>query len=630
MTSKNNQNNNGFSSLSIYRVADEEIGRLKNDRIHYTYLNGPKNVKNDSKNKYKDSYQIRQINLNEKKAKEKERNYRTKSAIKEQHYSFIASDGEGKQKLYSKKDILRTSNASKEKDRHSFNKRNINTYKAKVKKKRNIEHIDRIIIDLVNDYDDDNCNDNDTIKTESNYCKKEKFFKKYMSNINSEKNINYEKLIKKENTLSNNNDIQSALNMIENRWKNICVESKELNIPLLSDNGINYAINMIENRWKNNCIESKELNIPLLSNEISMKKNEIENIIENRNNIVKEIYFSFIKENNIGKKEDNNNINDKWNNNIKKENNQFFSIIKEVNKDYFLYSENNYIKDLIKNINIPPNNISTFYILNNDDFINKTNKLDYKVVKSNNKNQLESDLYNFYQNNKINYLKNKDNNEELNINPIYILNDKQLKQLYEELNIDNKLKEKDEFIIPQLSIAKQIAIDYEIIEVNTPKTGKIDTSSNNPISKRSSAFTKDLKSEKVSELNFEREKKSSSEFGQYTPISMLNDKFCVYAVSRNVKYSIPQRQGFVSYLSYSKGDFNYDALKKNNFDLTMEWSEKEKVKEKESFKFSKKSTKRNNDSIDKKNEAGIIDYSKISGNSLKNSYKNSFKNSKIK
>ena len=555
MTSKNNQNNNGFSSLSIYRVADEEIGKLKNDRIHYTYLNGPKNVKNDSKNKYKDPYLNHQINLNPKKSKEKKRNYRTKSAIKAQVYSFIDSDWEGKQKFYNKNNIIRTSNASKEKDRHSVNKRNVNTYKTKVKKKRNIEHIDRIIIDLVNDYDDDNYND--TIKTESNDCQKDKIFKKNLTNINNEKNNNYEKLIKKENTLSNNDDIQSALNTIENRWKNICVESKELNIPLLSDNGINYAINMIENRWKNNCIESKELNIPLLSNEISMKKKEIENIINKQNNIVQEIYFSFIKENNIEKKEDSNIINDKWNNIIKKENNQFFSIIKEVNTDYFLYSENNYIKDLIKNINIPPNNTSTFYILNNDDFINKTNKLNYKIVKSNNKNQLESDLYNFYQNNKKNYLKNKDNNEELNINPIYILNDKQLKQLYEELNIDNKLKEKDEFIIPQLSIAKQIAIDYEIIELNTPKTGKIDTCSNNPISKRTSAFTKDLKNEKVSELYFEREKKSYGEFGQYTPISMLNDKFCVYAVSRNAKYSIPQRQDFVSYLSYSKGDFNY-------------------------------------------------------------------------
>ena len=38
MSSKNNQKKYGFSSLSIYRVADEEIGKLKNNRIHEQYF----------------------------------------------------------------------------------------------------------------------------------------------------------------------------------------------------------------------------------------------------------------------------------------------------------------------------------------------------------------------------------------------------------------------------------------------------------------------------------------------------------------------------------------------------------------------------------------------------------------
>ena len=61
--------------------------------------------------------------------------------------------------------------------------------------------------------------------------------------------------------------------------------------------------------------------------------------------------------------------------------------------------------------------------------MNDFNKIDYRVIKPNNKNELENDLNDFYNKKKINYLKNKDNNEELKINPIYILNFKQIKQL---------------------------------------------------------------------------------------------------------------------------------------------------------------------------------------------------------
>ena len=297
MNSNDNNNNNGFSSLSIFRVADEEIGKLKNDRIHYTYLNCPKNTNNDSKNKKKDIYQSYQINHkkqiyeNKSKSKEKEKNNRNRSAAKSNNYSFVGSSGEGEQKYSNKRIILKTRNASKEKDKNLVSKINVHTYKKKVRKKRNIEYIDRIIIDLVNNDDDndnnkDNNKDNNTIKTESNYNLRENSFKKNMTNNINEKNNNYEKLINTENNLSDKYDIQNAMNMIENRWKNICVESQESTITILSD-GIKYAINMIENRWKNNCVESKELNLPLVSNQVFRKKKEIEDIIKNKKNITK-------------------------------------------------------------------------------------------------------------------------------------------------------------------------------------------------------------------------------------------------------------------------------------------------------------------------------------------------------
>ena len=598
MTSKNNPKKYGFSSLSIYRVANEELGKLKNNKIYYSYQNAPNNINNsnmsiDTKIKNKDLAQSHQINqkntiTNEKKPKEvkdsKNSINRNNSAVKVQHYSSIGSGGEIEPKNHNKKNVLKVSHESKERDKNSsINKKSVNTHKSKVIKKRNVDHIDRIIIDLVND----DC-ENDTIKTESNYYKKEKLYKKYINDENEE-NYGGKNLLNKDNNIT-------------------------------GKDGLEYAMNMIENRWKDKCVESKEINLPVLSNEIFRKKKKIENLMKNRKNIVKEIDFSIIKQNNIRKKEDSNNSINKWNDSIRKENNKYFTITKSVNKDNFLYSEMNYIKDLTKNINLQPNNFNTFYLLNNDNYIND-DKLDYKLVKPKNKNQLESDLYKFYQEKKSNYLKNKDNNEELKINPIYVLNDKQIQQLRGEITNDDKSRNnnKNEFLINQLSVEKMPNVDYEIIEVFTPKNKNLDNNTNDQISKRSSNLTKDLKNEKVSEVNYKSEKKSSGEFGQYTPISMLSDKFGIYAVSRNVKYSVPQRQGFISILNHNKGSYNYDKLKRNNFSLKIEWYEQGK----DSLKNSKDTTKRNNERIDKKNDGSIIDYSKIS------SHKSSHKNTKI-
>ena len=122
----------------------------------------------------------------------------------------------------------------------------------------------------------------------------------------------------------------------------------------------------------------------------------------------------------------------------------------------------------------------------------------------------------------------------------------------------------------------------------------------------------------MSEVNYEGKKRSSKEFGQFTPISMLNEKFVVYAVSRNIKYSIPERQGFLNFINYNyKKVFDNDTLKRNNFSLKIEKCNDSN----ESFKSSKNSSKRNNETIDKKTN-NIIDYSKYSNNSNKSSEKN--------
>ena len=89
---------------------------------------------------------------------------------------------------------------------------------------------------------------------------------------------------------------------------------------------------------------------------------------KNKINIIKEINFTIIKkdEKPKEKEDDSNYINDRWNNKIKKERNKYFNFIKKINKDIFSYSEKKYIKDLIKNINMPKNKDNNlFYILHN-------------------------------------------------------------------------------------------------------------------------------------------------------------------------------------------------------------------------------------------------------------------------
>ena len=589
MTSKNNQKKNGFSSLSIYRVADEEIGKLKNNRIHYTYQKAGKNNNTDNNKNKTNLHQSEQIIIKVPlfDNRTKEKNLRNKSVIKMNNPSYKSGE-EIDQRSKSKNNYLRISNSSKDKDQNSANKKSTNTYTYKLKpgKKRNQNNrIDKIIIDLINNNDE-----NATIKTDSNYYENENLYKNYINNKDKQEN----------------KDNNSELNNTNNN-----------NINISNANNLQEALYLIQNRWIETCQEVKELNMPLLCDEIAKNKKEIELILNRRNNgknIVKEISLSFIKKNhNINKIEINNNIciKDGWKNNMKRQNIKFFSIIQNVDKDKFLYSEKNYIKDLAKNIYIPKDNLRYFCAINNDNFLDNYNKIDYKILKPNTKNKLEEDLYNFYQEKKMNYLKNKDNNDELKLNPIYILNDKQIKQIYEDLNMpENKL---NEFKKSQLSVAKQTAIDYEVIEIFTPKKNNKDNNSN--YSKRSN-INDELKNDKVSEINYAPEKKSSGEFGQYTPISMLSEKFGIYAVSRNIKYCIPERQGFFSFINNNNKIqiYNIDYLKRNKFSLKIE-----KCQNLESCKSSKNTTKRNEKSIDKRN---ILDYSKFSMESYDKGHNN--------
>jgi hypothetical protein len=591
--STNYQKKYGFTSLSMKKEIDKEFGG--NNNIHYS------NTSIQKKSKKNNLAQSNQENAKYNKIEKQKiggNKSRNKSAIKISLYKSIEKDSQSNDQL--RKNKLRESKVSKDKDKNSSH-----IFRPKADKKKNLNHIERIIIDLVSNDDE-----NESIHTESDQFKNEQLLK---SNTNKSENKEY--ILDKENQENKDNNInpkedslKTALNIVGTRWINNYKFNNGEKFSLLADEvwkqkkEIENAIN----RWKKmEIINEKE--ISYLKEEKKVKENEMDNNLNRWKNmeIINENKISYLKEEQ--KAIENKMINDlnRWKNNLQKENKEFFTLKKYIKEGNFLYSENDYIKDLIKNIYIPQDNENTFCFLNNNNFSKDFNHIDYKIINSNNKEQLEKDLQDFYKEKKLNYLKNKDNNEELKINPIYVINDKQIEQIYKNLNKDI-ISNKKENINPALSIEKQKWIDFEIIEVFTPKNKNKDNNTN-PNSKRLSAKNYELKNDKVSEVNYEGQKKSNEDFGQETPFSMLDEKFNIYAVSKNNKYSVPEMQKSVNYLNQAHiRGFNLDLLQKTCFSLKIEACENS-----DSNKMSK-----NENIIDN----NVIDYSKNDGNS--NSSKN--------
>jgi hypothetical protein len=292
-----------------------------------------------------------------------------------------------------------------------------------------------------------------------------------------------------------------------------------------------------KNRWYNSCQEIKNESISYMVDSIKIKQMELESIIN------------------------------RWNNNMRKEN--IFSIESKKDKDIFNYSKKKYIENLLKNIYISENNNNNYIVLNHENNINNNlNKLNYKIIKPNNKSELELALINIYNENNNNYEKTDDVNNNSNsitdivstketfINPLFVLNDEQLTQFYEEFN--NKIGKKNTQASTKYSISKEIELDYGIID---------------PYSSSVKNIYYSLNIEKINDVNVNGEKKKGEDFEQNTPLSLLNDKFYVYAVSRNNKYSILSPQSSINYIYNDNSKINLvikDKLRINHFSLRIE------------------------------------------------------------
>lgn len=528
-------------SLGINREINEEIGQLKNNRIHYTTN---QNLKNSKSREKQNIYQNQRINI-----RLEERNKHTPLNQKKSNTKISYNNYKDNQSLSKDKISKKSSSKSKEK---------IKLIKTKVIKKRNIGQVERVVIDLINE-------DIDSIKTEQSnnysiYDSEKQFRHNKEYNIND--SIQYKN--KDNNGTNSTNSINEkllAINKIEGRWLNNSISNNEVNLSFIY-NEIQSQKMMIENmikNWKKNIQIKKEVNINFIKDKNAFYYKNMKEKWNNDIKIIKGNNLTFLVDEVKLKEKEMNDMLLRWNNGLKNDNNIIISFKELQDKNIFKYSEEKYLKDVISSAQFPEiinNNNNIFYLLN---ISNNPNKLNYKVINPKDKNELESLVFSFYKENKLNSnIKGSNNSLEqlIQIHPLIILNEEQMNQLNEKIN-KSKIKDsveytgtdsKKENADTQFTISKQIAIDYEIIEQTQSNITKTD---------------------KLSDT-----RKVFQDFGQSTPLSMLYEKFLVFAVSRNIKYSVNSPQNNVFYINelnkIKKYGFDSEKLLVNKFSLWIE------------------------------------------------------------
>ena len=528
-------------SLGINREINEEIGQLKNNRIHYTTN---QNLKNSKSREKQNIYQNQRINI-----RLEERNKHTPLNQKKSNTKISYNNYKDNQSLSKDKISKKSSSKSKEK---------IKLIKTKVIKKRNIGQVERVVIDLINE-------DIDSIKTEQSnnysiYDSEKQFRHNKEYNIND--SIQYKN--KDNNGTNSTNSINEkllAINKIEGRWLNNSISNNEVNLSFIYNEIQSQKImieNMIKN-WKKNIQIKKEVNINFIKDKNAFYYKNMKEKWNNDIKIIKGNNLTFLVDEVKLKEKEMNDMLLRWNNGLKDDNNIIISFKELQDKNIFKYSEEKYLKDVISSAQFPEiinNNNNIFYLLN---ISNNPNKLNYKVINPKDKNELESLVFSFYKENKLNSnIKGSNNSLEqlFQIHPLIILNEEQMNQLNEKIN-KSKIKDsveytgtdsKKENADTQFTISKQIAIDYEIIEQTQSNITKTD---------------------KLSDT-----RKIFQDFGQSTPLSMLYEKFLVFAVSRNIKYSVNSPQNNVFYINelnkIKKYGFDSEKLLVNKFSLWIE------------------------------------------------------------
>ena len=319
-------------------------------------------------------------------------------------------------------------------------------------------------------------------------------------------------------------------------------------------------------------------------------------------------------------------INKRWKETLK----EFKTRISYINKnDVLMINLEKYKQELMTKINFEKNikNNDNFFIMINQDMKSNENKCNYEIINYNSTNDFEKLFNNFIQNdNKENnsHIINNSINRELSsknekkkskfsnqnsisnnqikngnssINPYlppFILKYTELKDIIDNIEKNLKIpKEKKE--IKYIS-EKNISLNYKGIKKEINQIKPIKKEKEKIIKKQILIPTKvneykfthkyeNLKKKKVIELKIDRNKnieneklknvknKKTKDFSQSTPISLLKEKYFIYAVSKWSKYSsINSEINIYLKYNYKAGHPKFDSnvLTINNFYLAIE------------------------------------------------------------
>ena len=436
---------------------------------------------------------------------------------------------------------------------------------------------------------------------------------------------NYNNIVHKEITdfkISKNKSIENVkINLEENKTDII---NNNTNNTSVSD-----LLKSMNKRWKEYEKEFK-MRLTYISNKetiILNKKQYIDELIK-KINITNTSVKNNTKESYILIKQDKNNKSNKF----------IYEVISPLSNKELETSVNQFI--LKKNDNL--DNSSEF----NMEIYNKRTSQNYVYVNNGNNDKKKSK----FNHNEIPNKKNSDefssNNEKTEkeyFNPVFIFNQKQLKYFLEILdeksdnkksknnnsnpinnkkseNLTNSEKQKEDrltdlnFNIYPVKVEK-----FEFIHTNPNEIGiglnsnnlLLNLNQNNNIELSNIALNQseyNLKQIKPEEEFSTRKIKDTEDFSQNTPISLLQEKYFLYAVSKWAKYSVinPQEQFVIKYF-YSSGHPKFDSI---NLDITNFTLWIEKIQTKKESKKSLGSNNSNNSNYLKTKSSNKINNSK--------------------
>ena len=503
------------------------------------------------------------------------------------------------------------------------------SYKSKTKKENNNLEINRVVIESF--YGLNRKNNSKIIKINNNVYNLKNIdnnmshgnLNENISNENSYlKNQKNESELKFSNTLCNQTSFKIVSHikkfdtplLINNNSFNFCIKKKEK-----EDNNIEVIKPKIDNENKkiyliksfdifisgNQNLKSKNIRITTSSKKDNIVHREIKDLKNVQNRLE-------AKENGANNKGNENNllnsleiISKRW----KDEQKVFKMRLSYTNKsEVLMINLEKYKEELIPKINFEKNNsknVDNCFISIKRDINSKENNFIYEIIKPNSKKDFD------YLFNNLITIDNKENDNILANNSNFSNKEKQKSKFKNssQINKHNKKNISNNYFCPSLifnykelkNIIGNIETDLKIPKVKKDNKfisennislnyGKLNGKKNvflaTKVVEHKIIHTYDyLKEKKMIELTINKTKnyevdiinntknKKTKEFGQNTPISLLKEKYFIYAVSKWSKYSIinPEINLYYKYC-YKSGRPKFDSniLEKNNFYLGIE------------------------------------------------------------